>query len=121
MNLTPAHYPLTLERGTKTTFSFLCLETATGPAIDLTGATFEGRVRRSYSDRDNSLSFELPITITDPLTGAWEFTIDDTAFGLIPAALTSGVYDILWLLSSGEKPKIMRGPVTINGTATRDA
>ena len=118
MNLTPALYPLVIERGTKVTHAFIAKESATGPVIDLTGTTFEGQVRRAYTG-NGAVMIELVVEVTDPTAGAFEFTLDDTTFELIPAELTTGVYDILWNTTDGSKPKLLRGPVTVNGTATR--
>lgn len=120
MNLTPLNRPIALHRGTKVTFAFQLLQTADGPPVDLTGSSFSGQIRKSYKDSSN-LKIDLVFDIPTPETGEFSFTIDDTAFDLIPAALTAGVYDVLWTCSDGTKPKIFFGEVTINGTATKPA
>ena len=118
MNVKPATYNLVCDRGTRITHAFIAKASASGPVIDLTGTTFTGQIRKSYEDK-SSLVIPITITITDAEAGAWEFVLDDTNFDLFPAELTSGVYDILWETLSGDKPKLLQGSVTINGTATR--
>lgn len=118
MNVKPATYNIVHERGTRITHSFIAKESTNGPVIDLTGTTFSGQIRKSYTDK-SSLVIPISFSMPAPETGAWSFTLDDTNFDLFPAEMTDGVYDILWETLSGDKPKLLQGTVKINGTATR--
>lgn len=117
--MVPALRPLILERGTKRAFRFALKESATGPAIDLTGSSFTAQIRRTANA---ALSMDLTVTVESPATdGIIQFIIDDSDFDFIPSTLTEGVYDVLWTQADGMKPKLLRGPVTVNGTATQPA
>lgn len=118
MNITPATYPLTIERGTKTTYAFIFTESATGPVVNLTGTIFTGQIRRSFAD-NTSLMIPLTFVITDAAAGAFQFTLDDREFDLIPPEISAGVYDVLWEKPSVGKSKVLTGAVTIKATATR--
>ena len=90
---------------------------STGTAINLTGYTVSGKVRKKYTDNTPLATFTC--TITNAAGGIFTFALTATqTAALVSTGVQEGIYDIEASIS-GTVYRILEGVVTISPEVTR--
>ena len=87
---------------------------ADGSALNLTGATFVGQVRKTHSSSTVAGTFA---TSHDATGGNLTLSLTDT----ITAGITAGryVYDVLMTDSGGDKTRVLEGQAIVTPSVSR--
>lgn len=86
-----------------------------GSPIDITGYTFKGQIRKSYTSANATAN--LVITITDAANGNTEITIDSANTSNI--SFGRYVYDVIAKDTSNTTSRIVEGIVTVTPRVTK--
>lgn len=112
------------KQGSTWRFTLEVLVSTGGPAMDLTGYTARGQIRKAYTSSDITKSFTCTI-----LTPATDGKIEISLSATNTAAITCGktpqesastyVYDIEIESSGGEVSRILEGKLFVDAEATK--
>ena len=86
-----------------------------GVVVDITGDTFEGDIRKTYSSTDETATFN--ITISDAANGKVSLALDYTT----TTAINPGkyVYDIIWTPAANQSVRLLEGIAEVTPGVTR--
>lgn len=129
--MSAAKLDITIEQGALFEMLVTVNDNQTTPqAIDLTGFTFEGQIRKAQDDKTASATFNFDIKDQTQLAtkGQVRIFIPSAQTALIPVkSSTAGfratadfLYDISYGLAGGEKYRLLQGKATVIGEVTRE-
>lgn len=120
-----AQYEINIDQGANFLIT-LTVKDEVGAPIDLTGFTFRGKIKKSFSDSSSvvDFSFNLLNQVTD--TGKVEVSLTDVQTASIPApaqgvsrTLTKYVYDIESVSAGGFVRRWLEGDVLVSPEVTK--
>lgn len=104
---------LTIDQGS--TFSaFVDVTDADGDALDLTGFSVAGQIRKTYS---SSTAIDFTAAVSSAINGSIQITLSDTQTNNLKAGRY--VYDIEIISEAGEVTRVLEGQVEVTPGVTR--
>jgi uncharacterized FAD-dependent dehydrogenase len=122
-----AKLDLYIEQGSTFTRQVVMKESENGPAIDLTGSTFRGQIRKVAGFGQALAAFEFELSDQETNTGEFTFTLPpDESAGIRLEKQTSPerkteffTYDIEQVLPSGAVRRLLEGLVELSPEVTK--
>jgi hypothetical protein len=114
-----AKYNITIEQGTDFARQ-MTFKTSAGVAIDVSGDTFSGKIRTSYTAVSELVSFTFDVTQAS--AGIVSFTLTDTQTIALPSTVDIDpyVYDIERVMATyGTVSRVLKGKVKVDPEATK--